>query len=77
MHIIIKCKSTNIKFYFIFQKRSSIILTEEAIAEMEKGLKLGEILELPNDVQFTASRMSSLLFPHDQMRPLQHIWLVY
>ena len=77
MHILSSSVTTNVKFYFMFQERSSITLTEEVIVEIQKGLKLGELLPLPNELQFAASRMSSLLFPRDQMRPLLHIWLVY
>ena len=77
MHILSLSVTTNVKFYFMFQERSSITLTEGVILEIQKGLRLGELLSLPNELQFTASRMSSLLFPRDQMRPLLHIWLVY
>ena len=63
--------------YFCFQEKSSIILTSEVIADIRKGLTLGDHLLLPDELGFNASRMSFLLFPHGQMRPLQHIRLVY
>ena len=62
---------------FLFQEKSSIILTSEVITDIQKGLTLGDHLLLPDELGFNASRMSFLLFPHGQMRPLQHIWLVY
>ena len=46
------------------------------ITDIKKGLTLGDYLLLPDELRFTASRMSLLLFPHGQMRPLQHIRLV-
>ena len=62
---------------FLFQEKSSIVLTSEAITDIQKGLTFGGYLLLPDELQFTASRMSFLLFPRGQMRPLQHIRLVY
>ena len=47
------------------------------ITDIQKGLTLGDHLLLPDELGFNASRMSFLLFPHGQMRPLQHIRLVY
>ena len=61
---------------FLFQDKSSIVLTSEAITDIQKGLTLGGCLLLPEEVRFSESRMSILLFPHGQMRPLQHIRLV-
>ena len=62
---------------FLFQDTSSIVLTSEVITDIKKGLTLGDYLLLPDELRFTASRMSFLLFPPGQMRPLQHIRLVY
>lgn len=62
---------------FLFQEKSSIILTSDVITDIQKGLTLGDHLLLPDELGFNASRMSFLLFPHGQMRPLQHIRLVY
>jgi len=45
----------------------------EAILDIQKGLRLGESLMLPVENKFNTSRMSDLLFPSDQIRPLQHI----
>jgi len=58
---------------FIQKERSSIILTKEAICDIQKGLRLGESLSLPDESKFNASRMSDVLFSSDQIRPLQHI----
>jgi len=59
--------------HYILNEKSSIILTMEAILDIQKGLRLGESLMLPVENQFNASRMSDLLFPSDHIRPLQHI----
>ena len=62
---------------FLFQDKSSIVLTSEVITDIQKGLTLGGCLFLPDELEFNASRMSFLLFPRGQIRPLQHIRLVY
>lgn len=62
---------------FLLQEKSSIVLTSEVITDIQKGLTLGDHLLLSDEFRFNESRMSFLLFPHGQIRPLQHIWLVY